>query len=263
MPRQPDMNPRILATVAFTATTLAAATALACSMPEDPIPMVPSWDPGSGRAVVDEPIPVDGVVYVPADLGDNFLPRDLVDPDGVEVEWDIERSSFSDDIDEAVPVGGWILGEYHRPGAEEGAVPTYTIVDEIDDTPPEFEIEGWTGRSEKYVIAFCGDSHVRSGVYVSIDGPGEPVVYVWETVPSGAAEPRTGAWLDWDRLVPAPTGQAFELRVTAVDLSGNSAVRSTEEAVACDGCEGSVSGGHASGLGLLVLAAAAIRRRRE
>jgi len=241
--------------LAFCAATLTASTALPCSVAV-PEPIAPStWAQAE--------IPIDGVVYVDTQMADLLLPQALVDPNGEDVEWELETSDVHPDIQEATPVGGWVLGEYRFEDADPDAAATYTIVDEIDEQAPEFEIEGWSGNSEKYVLAPCGGGHQQSGVYVTLDEPEEPVIYRWEIEGLQDGDAATsGVFIGWGRFIPTQLGAEFDLSIEAVDLSGNSTLRTTEAVVACDGCSGSMSAGSAtSALGLLGFLFLATRRR--
>ncbi len=228
-----------------------AAAALACSiaMPITEVPM--PWSEAE--------IPVDGVIYLDADR--TVLMGGLIDPNGEAVEWDIRDSDFSDEVQQATPVGGWVVGDYLQEESEPD-FPVYTVVDEIDDEAPDFDITGWSGTSDKYVLAFCGGGPQESGVYLTLSGPDEAVVFVYETLPSNDDDGALGALFGWSTFVPARQGAKFEVQVEAFDLSGNSTLRTTEAVMACDGCSGSIASGGGSSAALLILAALGLRRRR-
>lgn len=254
--KQPGMKTNIPAVLAFGVATLTAATALPCSIAfEEPIVPNP-WTSAE--------VPVDGVVFLRSEWGDQLTRYDLVDPDGDPVEWEFETSAIHPDIEEARPVGGWLVGEYRYADSDLDEAPIYTVIDEVDEETPTFEIVAWEGNSEKFVLAPCGGGRQESGVYVQLSEPEEPVVYTWELLGVTEADVQiTGVFIGWDRFIPTPLGAEFSVRIEAFDLSGNSSVQTTGEVVACDGCSGSMSAGSAtSGFGLLGALLLVTRRRR-
>jgi MYXO-CTERM domain-containing protein len=250
LPRGLFLSTRPASVLAFCFASSAAA-ALACSIAVPALEAPMPWSEAE--------IPMDGVIYLDADR--TVLIEGLIDPDGEPVEWDIRDSEFSDDVQQATPVGGWVVGDYLH-GESESDFPVYTVVDEIDDEAPAFDITGWSGTSEKYVLSFCGGGPQESGVYLTLSDPGEPVVYVYETLPQNGDDGALGALFGQTTFVPARQGARFDVQVEAFDLSGNSSVRTTEAVMACDGCSGSIVSDGGSSAALLILAALGLRRRR-
>jgi len=255
------MTKRIHFLTAFLAATLTAATAWPCS-PMIPNSVVPH--PWGGQEV-----PVGGSLLVRVGEVDFSLPE-LLDPEGEAVEWELEESDFDESVLEARPVGDWLLGSYvHDPfdpevEAEDMDV-AYEIVDSVDEEPPVVSIASWTGQSESLPMPFSCGGNWSYGVSLSMEPAGEPVLYRYE-VTDGASTSPTGLSFDeaW-MFVPGEAGSRLSVRVEAVDLSGNVASDSVEEAISCEGCSGSVAG--EPGLGALALLAGLGgllgRRRRD
>jgi hypothetical protein len=255
--------------------TLAAASAFACSPPEEDRPVV-TPDPAAGAELA-----VDAFLYLEERTDSHLAGRSwssdpwgssslLMHPDNSPVEWEVTVSDFSDEVSQAQPVGGWQVGEYWA-GTEEASWIVYTVVDVVDEAPPELSIVGWSGVSyHPELPAPCsGSSGDPSGIELELGPISEPFVLTWELLDEDGEVVEEGAKFFTDPatltpFLPVPTGSTGELRLEAIDLSGNRASASTTDVVACDGCSGSLSASPSKSLWVLgLLPLAAMRRRRN
>lgn len=222
------------------------------ALPDWVVPM-----PGTGGEV-----PVAASLFI-GSSGENQIEQ-VVDPDGLAIEWDIQPTEFSDQVRTARPVDGWKLGA-HRFGWDEDGTsdPAWTVVDVVDDVAPEFEILSWQGQSATPSPPGCGGCGSAASVRVELSAIDEPVVLAWELIGEDADLDTSGVFFGapiWANLT-SKQGATVEVYIDAYDLSGNSASASTVEATACAGCSGSVASGGATSLGGLLLAGLLSLRR--
>ncbi len=253
-------SPRLLLVAVALASILLAPTALRA---EPRLIAIPEWVlpmPGMGGLV-----PVDGWLYIGV-AGENQIEQ-VVDPDGLAIEWDIQPSDFSDEVRTARPIDGWLLGAYRFGWDEDGTSdPAWTVVDEVDDVAPDFEIVGWEGQSAVPSPPGCSGCGSSASVRVELTPIDEPAVLAWELVGEDEADSTSGVLFGAPVIASLPSrqGATVEVHIDAFDLSGNSASASTVEAVACEGCSGSVAAGRATSVAaLLVGGLVGVRRRRR
>ncbi len=238
--------------IAATVSVLGASSAWACSPPEGEVP------PISPRPAEGFEVPVDGHLFIEEERDEDVMSRwwsvddwqptsGLVHPDGTAVEWEVEVSEFSSEVSQIRPVNGWQLGDYSAT-ADDATLVVYTVVDVVDEDPPELEIVGWRGASyHPYPPAPCSSvTGDPPGVELELGPISESFVLAYELVDEDGEVVEYGAKFFSDpgaitTFLPAATGTAGELRLEAVDLSGNRVSVSTEDVVACDGCSGSLS----------------------
>jgi hypothetical protein len=204
-------------------------------------------------------MPLNGYAYMHANRSSSAL-RGVEHPDGSRVKWVGQPTDFDPDLQRWRPAGGWQIGPYvQRLGTDEDqeAWPLWTVVDEIDETPPEIERVSWTGQNAE-PPPLCG-AKVRQGVVLHPEAD-EPVLWYRQVLRDGEITTPFHVVLSPHHELLGDAGEEFTVEYMAVDLAGNSTEPLSTEVIACSGCSGSLAGGGV--FGLLPLLALVRRRSR-